>query len=141
MLPVQLSTLLLMYVSYIVFQHNVIIGVAMLNVLIVEDNVPELIALYLKRFGHNTYISRTTIGARLIIEQEKIDAVILDINLPHEEGTKLMPELKSMNIPIIIATAFMDFDYLRKEVFGFLEKPFDYGDLKGLLRRIEDGRK
>lgn len=124
----------------ILFQHTGIIGVAMLSVLIVDDNLSEFFVQILSKSGYNTHSAKTVLGARMILETEKIDMALLDINLHGELGTDLIPELKEKKIPVFVMTAFNDMHHLAKDADGILEKPFDTEKLLTILGNIKSGK-
>lgn len=139
---VQVASLFVVYVLYILFQHQGIIVMSILNILILEDNAGELIKMYLDRRGYKCYTAKTLIGAHLVLDQEKIDLALVDVQLSGGDlGTDILPELKERDIPAIIVTAFDEADVLRKQSAGYLAKPFDFEKLLHLLKDIENGRR
>ncbi len=80
------------------------------NVLIVEDD-PFLIELLEKKFTKShvhVFRAMDPETARLIIERERVDAVLLDIMLPGIDGITLLKEWKSSpklkSIPVVITS-------------------------------------
>ena len=80
----------------------------MTNVLVVEDelNISEMERDFLEGAGYNPFIAADSKEAMRILHEENIDAIILDVTLPGEDGFSLCRKMREMtNIPIIFATA------------------------------------
>lgn len=112
-----------------------------LNVLIVEDE--SLVALELshsiENYGFNVvdYVTTPTMALE-IFQKEKIDLILMDINLSNEiDGIDLY---KSFNtrIPIIYLTAYQDEKTISKAIetdpIGYLIKPYNENELLALLK-------
>lgn len=116
-----------------------------MNILILDDAFPELIALWMKKIGYNTFIARTLREAKEIITDEKIDVAIIDINLGTSGGlgTDLIPELKKSKIHIIVITAYYNIKHhvLDPDIMIF-EKPIIFDQLKNFIEGIrkKDGK-
>lgn len=80
------------------------------QVLVVEDDIfiADLLDKKLSRSGLKIFRAMDVPSARLILEQEKINAVLLDINLPGEDGITFLQEIKAnpkfQHIPVIISS-------------------------------------
>lgn len=78
------------------------------NILVVEDEeeIANLIELYLKSEGYNVFKSNNGREAFKIINQEKLDMAILDIMLPDIDGFSICREIRAKHqYPIIMLTA------------------------------------
>lgn len=78
------------------------------NILIVEDEeeISDLIELYLKNEGYKIFKSSNGSDALKIIHKENIDLAILDIMLPDISGFDICREIRSKyKYPIIMLTA------------------------------------
>lgn len=73
--------------------------VAILYILIVEDSssMCKIINTIFSDFGFNTFLAPTLLDAREILNNNKIDYIILDINLPDGHGYELIKELSSLS--------------------------------------------
>lgn len=80
------------------------------NVLIVEDD--SFISLFLEKklveLKFNPHVSSTTKDAQEFLKKEKVDAILLDIIMPDENGFLFLERLKkdpvTANIPVIIVS-------------------------------------
>ena len=114
------------------------------NVLYIEDE-PQLLkhtAMVLEDFVQNIFAVLTCKDALEIIKKNRIDIIITDINLKHENGIEFLKELKyelGYEIPSIVATAYTDTEYLidaiKLKVEDYIVKPIN---LKDLLNSIHD---
>jgi len=112
----------------------------LLHVLIVDDeklNI-ELAAVYLKEEGYKISYTTDALKAIGLVEEKKVDLILLDINMPEIDGFSVAKALKkcsnTKDIPIIFLTAQTDIDYITKafEVGGvdYITKPFNARELK-----------
>jgi DNA-binding response OmpR family regulator len=118
----------------------------MSTLLLVEDD--EALALgiefTLRDEGYNLFRTSTVSESKCLLEKERIDLIILDINLPDGNGYELCRHIREKsNIPIIFLTAL---DEEANVVLGFetgaddyITKPFRVRELlsriKAILRR------
>lgn len=120
-----------------------------MNLLIVDDEY------YIVK-GMDSLINREKLGidavftaysvpqAKKILEKEKIDILLTDIEMPHENGLDLIEWTVAKNYPVIplILTGHQRFDYAHKALglhcFGYILKPVDKRTLeKELGKAIE----
>jgi DNA-binding response OmpR family regulator len=116
------------------------------TILIVEDDkkVVEFIKTALQKIGTVTIIKTAYNGeeALNIIEKDKIDLALLDINMPVMNGVQLLTELYNRDIwlPIIIMTAHSVNDIHHKLLeYGIIEllgKPLDIDILKEKIEEV-----
>jgi YesN/AraC family two-component response regulator len=115
------------------------------TVLIVDDEkkVLELLKETIGELGneYNVLTARNGKEALATFEKEKIDLVLLDINMPVMSGVQVLSELHNRKIwlPIIILTAYnvkgMEQKFLEFGIVDYLRKPLD---LKKLKKRVEE---
>lgn len=77
----------------------------MTNVLIVEDEpaISDMERDFLEGAGYNPFIAENSEEALHMMRSEKIDAVILDVTLPGEDGFSLCRKLREItNVPILL---------------------------------------
>lgn len=112
-----------------------------LNILIVEDE--SLVALELsntikaQKYNVIDYVT-TPQDAQEIFKKEKIDLIIMDINLASSiDGIDLYNSLHTTT-PVIYATAYQDDDTISRAVktnpLGYLIKPYNENELFALLK-------
>ncbi|EJW18044.1 response regulator transcription factor [Paenibacillus alvei] len=110
-----------------------------------DENIVELIGLYLRAEGFHVIEARDGIEALRHMDTERVDLVILDIMMPSMDGWELCAELRRQypDLPILMVTAKGE---PGQKVRGFqlgtddyMTKPFDPMELvmrvKALLRR------
>jgi len=108
-----------------------------INILIVEDEqrLAEILKRQLEDTGFNAEIAYDGYVGKQLVEKNKYNLIILDINLPLINGYDLCREIRKTNnnIPIIMLTAFGTAD---NKIAGFdvgaddyILKPFDFREL------------
>lgn len=116
------------------------------NILIVDDdeNIAELISLYLNKECYETKIAASGTEALQLFEEYSPDLVLLDVMLPGMDGYQVCTEIrKTSNTPIIMLSAKGEvFDKVLGLKIGaddYIVKPFDSNELVArvgaLLRR------
>lgn len=116
------------------------------KILVIEDEEPisELVKINLNMAGYEVIQAMDGEEGLKILNEGKVDLVILDIMLPKIDGYALMPQILQKDIPVIVLTAK---DSLRDKVVGlnmgaddYITKPFEGMELiartKVVLRRI-----
>lgn len=123
--------------------------VAGATILVVEDNpdVHELIRATLTGEGHRVVSARDGLAARAALAQPGLDLVVLDLMLPHVDGSVLLAEIRrSSDIPVLVLSAkdavFTKVDMLRLGADDYVTKPFSHRELvariRAVLRRGQD---
>jgi DNA-binding response OmpR family regulator len=108
-----------------------------INILIVEDEqrLADILKKQLEESGFNAEIAYDGYIGKQLVERNKYNLIILDINLPLINGYDLCKEIRktNSNIPIIMLTAFGTSD---NKIAGFdvgaddyIVKPFDFREL------------
>ncbi|OFY83788.1 MAG: DNA-binding response regulator [Bacteroidetes bacterium RBG_19FT_COMBO_42_7] len=108
-----------------------------INILIVEDEqrLADILKKQLEESGFNAEIAYDGYIGKQLVERNKYNLIILDINLPLINGYDLCKEIRktSSNVPIIMLTAFGTPD---NKIAGFdvgaddyIVKPFDFREL------------
>lgn len=116
------------------------------KVLIVDDdeNICEVINMYLKSSGYDTQIALNGRSAREIYSEYKPDLVLLDVMIPYIDGIDVLKWIrKQSETPVIMITAKGDtFDKVLALELGaddYIVKPFEPKELlarvKAVLRR------
>lgn len=118
------------------------------RILIVDDDekIRNLIAIYLENEGYKTIKASTGLEALAIIEDDKIDLIILDIMMPKINGIEACLKIREeKNMPIIMVSAKseeLDKIYgLSSGADDYITKPFNPLELiarvKSQLRRYK----
>ena len=120
----------------------------MYNILIVDDEqeIADLLALYLKNEGYGVYTYYDTASALQCIKEKNIDLALLDVMLPDGDGFSLCRTIREThNYPIIMLTARgEDIDKITGLSIGaddYITKPFNplevVARVKAQLRRYK----
>jgi len=106
----------------------------------VEDNEKDirLIQNYLRGEPYNIILARNGEDAMYLVQNKKVDLILLDIILPNINGFEVASRLKEMeetkNIHIVFITAMHDEESKIKGIemgtSDFLTKPFDSRELR-----------
>jgi two-component system OmpR family response regulator len=78
------------------------------HIIIVDDEAParEMVGDYLKMHGFTVTLCDGGKSLRAAIETSAPDLVVLDLNMPEEDGLSIIRDLKSRtNVPVIMLTA------------------------------------
>ncbi len=118
------------------------------TILIVDDEkeIRELIGIYLKNEGYDILMAATGLEAMKLVEDKKVDLIILDIMMPVVSGIDACIKIREQhNTPIIMLSAKVeDIDKILGLSVGaddYLTKPFNPLELiarvKAQLRRFK----
>lgn len=122
------------------------------RVLVVEDNPAnqQLVAALLRRRGCEVVLADSAEGAKTVLATERPDAILMDLQLPDQDGLSLTRELLQQEgtrgIPIIALTAHAmrgdEETALAAGCAGYLTKPIDtrtFADVvSGLIQRAHE---
>lgn len=78
------------------------------HIVVVDDEQParEMVGDYLRMHGFNVSLCDGGASLRKVIAQQVPDLIVLDLNMPEEDGLSIVRDLKSrMNVPVIMLTA------------------------------------
>ena len=110
------------------------------KILITEDDaiIREGICAYLSEFGYEIIEARDGQEALSKFESNKIDLVILDIQIPLINGLDTLRKIREKsNLPVLILTAFSDEEFkitaFSNLADGYIEKPFSLPVLKARI--------
>ncbi len=115
-------------------------GIAMIKILIVEDEKPisNLIRLSLKGAGYNCDTAFDGEEAIEKIDENPYDLILLDIMLPKVDGFEVMEYVRPLGIPVIFLTAKDALDDrvngLKMGAEDYIIKPFEVAEL---IARVE----
>ena len=120
---------------------------SMAMILLVEDSASmrQMVSFTLKEVGHD--VTETEDGA-IALEYAKnndpVDLVITDVNMPNMDGLTLTRELRTLEnykfLPILVLTT--ETDDSKKQMgreagaTGWIEKPFDPDKLLAIINRV-----
>jgi len=97
-----------------------------------EDDLLEIISDTLTKLDANFLTAKNGKLALDILEKEKVDIVVTDINMPVMNGLELIRNIneKYSDLPVIIMSAHTENEYIKEAqklgVKDYLIKPFDF---------------
>jgi DNA-binding response OmpR family regulator len=118
-----------------------------LNILYIEDeeNIRINIKKVLLLLCENVFDASNIEEADIIFENQRIDIIISDINLPDTNGIEFIKELRKIDktIPVILLSAYTDTKYLleatKLKLVDYLTKPVDFKTLSyALYKCVEE---
>jgi CheY-like chemotaxis protein len=120
------------------------------KILLVEDNndVRELLALFMKRLGYQVFEAATGVEAIDLAATVQPDLIMMDIRMPEMNGAEATTSLKAnpstRDIPVLVVTAYAaGIDTRRALAAGaaeILHKPLDLTTLPNVLHRYLSSR-
>jgi DNA-binding response OmpR family regulator len=111
------------------------------RVLIVEDDPVVAVVMedILREMGHEVFINLTLAHALFELDDDEVDAVLLDMQLRGEDARPLVLQLLARNIPFLVLSG-ADQSALTREFpqIGLLPKPFGKAALEEAVRELLD---
>lgn len=111
-----------------------------MKILITEDDatIREGVCAYLSEFNYETIEACDGRDALSKFESNKIDLVILDVQIPFINGLDVLRKIREKsNLPVLILTAFSDEEFkitaFSNLADGYIEKPFSLPVLKARI--------
>ena len=117
----------------------------MLHVLAVDDEIDfsKTIARFLEKKGYRVSMCKTGEKALKMIDEERPDIVLLDLNMPGMGGELTLNEIKMryQDLPVLIVTAISDREkavkLLMEGASDYISKPIDFAYLEKYLSTWE----
>ena len=113
------------------------------RLLIVDDDndIRTLLAEQLGRAGYQVSTAADGTAMRQLLDREHVDLIVLDLNLPREDGLTLCRDLRARsNTPVIMLTARAEpIDRVLGLEMGaddYLAKPFEPRELLARIRNV-----
>jgi DNA-binding NtrC family response regulator len=114
----------------------------------VLDVLREIVASFQHRHAYEVSAVRSVADAVIIVQREHFDLILLDMVMPgigdpllRRQGLDLLRRLRDVgvNAPVIMMSGDLDSrkeaDAMIEGAFGYLNKPFDLGELDRLVTR------
>lgn len=119
----------------------------MKTVLIVDNDqsMRDLIGKVVAQMGYRTVVAERATRARSLIAAEKVDAMLLDLNMPGPQGEHLLHCLRRLHVapPTIVVSGYLNRERIgtlaHLGVCGIIAKPFEVKRLMDELRRVLEG--
>lgn len=112
-----------------------------------EEHVSEMISRMLQHLGYKVLVVHSGQEALALIgKKTRIDAVILDMNMPTMSGKETFERLKEIrpDVRVVVSTGYSNESLeptpLNNLVDGFLQKPYQMEELSKVLREVFDGK-
>jgi len=115
------------------------------TVLVVDDEetVRTVARLMLKQLGYDVLLAENGLAALEVYREHRdaIDLVLLDMTMPHVDGTAAYTELRRINpdIKVILTSGYNESDSISrfsgKGLAGFIQKPYRPDELAMLLKK------
>jgi DNA-binding response OmpR family regulator len=108
-------------------------------VLVIDDEpaIRLLCRVNLELEGFRVLEATTLTEARRTVDEERVDAVLLDMRIGMERGDDILDELHGRGLPVIVVTgsAEVDPDWSGKTA-AVLGKPFQIDQLLGIVKSL-----
>lgn len=106
-----------------------------------ERDVREMLQEYFQRRGFDVEVAENSEGLRNILDQKHIDLILLDINMPGEDGLTTLRNLRPQNqVPVVMLTAAGEVvDRILGLEMGaddYLAKPVDLRELEARIKAV-----
>ncbi|HBR94419.1 sigma-54 dependent transcriptional regulator [Coraliomargarita algicola] len=116
-----------------------------MNILVVDDeqNILRTTCIALKTMGHQAFQASSSRQAERVLNEEPIDAIILDMMLGNENGLDYLDKLEAEgeHPPVVVFTAHSSIETavqsMKRGAYDYIQKPFIPEDLRQLLAKLE----
>jgi NtrC-family two-component system response regulator AlgB len=116
-----------------------------MNILVVDDeqNILRTTCIALKTMGHQSFQASSSRQAERVLNEEPIDAIILDMMLGNENGLDYLDKLEAEgnHPPVVVFTAHSSIESavqsMKRGAYDYIQKPFIPEELRQLLAKLE----
>jgi two-component system, NtrC family, response regulator AtoC len=113
------------------------------NILVIEDEavLAKNIAIYLERSGFEVRLAASAEEGLAVMEETRPDAVVLDFNLPGQDGMAALGRIRESDsgIPVVMVTGHgnveLAVEAMRAGAYDFLTKPVALSKLRFVLEK------
>jgi DNA-binding response OmpR family regulator len=109
------------------------------SILVADDNrgFAELLRATLEEAGYEVVTASTGLAAVACVEQNEVDAAVLDFPVPGTSGNAFPPRLRQLvpGLPVILMTG-AEGDYAVGSGLPILRKPFPQDELVAAVRKL-----
>lgn len=119
------------------------------EILLVEDNLLNLVieADLLKSFGHEPKKAKNGLEALEVLNEAKVDLILLDMELPKMSGLEFLKIIKhdpeTRNIRVVAVTGYSDpeseREFLAAGCYAVLPKPINFGIFRSQIEEFLSG--
>jgi DNA-binding response OmpR family regulator len=115
-----------------------------LRILVVEDEeeLRDVLCNFIRKRGASVFSACNGIEGFAVIEQQNIDIVISDVQMPHCSGVELVEKIRKIHprVPVVfLTTGFADInekDALASGASALIQKPFKMASLVPLVESV-----
>lgn len=116
-----------------------------MNILVCEDNVMTLrtIEFALKKAGYSVFKAEDGDQGIRLLDEEEIDLVITDINMPYTKGLELLRHINTKllpKIPVIVVSGITNKETQEHArelgAQGYITKPFDLNYMVEMVKSV-----
>ncbi len=120
-------------------------GPSLARVVLCVDDDPDYLGIVQKMVlgpGVESIGAASAEEALVIVEKQRVDAIVTDLNLPERTGIELISTLRGAgnNVPVLVLTGegsvHAAVEALKQGAADFLQKPIDGQRLRGLVREL-----
>ncbi|HDR68528.1 MAG TPA: response regulator [Bacteroidaceae bacterium] len=118
-----------------------------MKILVCEDNILMLktIEFTLRKYGYEVFNAVDGEKGIQILDSEKIDVLITDINMPYNSGLELIQHIKTnlnYTIPVIIVSG-INLEVIKQQAkalgaVNYVTKPFDPEILVEMIKNVSN---
>jgi DNA-binding response OmpR family regulator len=112
-------------------------------ILVVDDepDLREALAEYLMAHNYVVLTASDGLEAKKILLNQKVDLILTDMRMPNMNGMELLKFTCALpNSPkVIMITGYSDYtsdDFMKHGASGFLNKPFEVGELLKMVKEL-----
>jgi len=114
----------------------------MQRILVIDDEYPlcTTLAKILREEGYEVLTSQSAKKGLEILNSEKLDLVLLDINMPEMDGIEMLERIRQIdkNLPVIMITGYGALKTAKESMklgaYDYITKPFDLNFLKLVVK-------
>ena len=118
------------------------------TVLVVDDEprIRRIVEMALGDRGYRVLTAPSAEEAQDVLERERVDAVVTDLQLPGRSGLELLSDIRRADrgLPVILITAYgtveSAVEAIKAGAFDYVLKPFGVDELEALVERALDAR-
>ena len=116
------------------------------SILLIDDEESQLLSLksFLSKRGYKIFTASDGETGYKIAEENMIDIVLTDFNMPGWDGLMVLQKLKELNpeIDIVVMTAFGSIEnavsLMKAGAYDYIIKPIDLDELENTLEKIKE---
>ncbi len=118
-------------------------------ILVVDDQAParEILGRYLEEVGYRPVTAESVERAEEILEEEIVDAVLVDLRMPGTDGLQGLRRFKKFDsqLPVVLLTAHATVESavaaMKLGAFDYMRKPIEFDELEIVVGRALEHRR